>query len=265
MNSVNTLCNVDVSQKKSNSFSKLPYVLALCTMLNIADPTEIKADNVTNNNLSSVEVVISDCDIIGKIEKKTWVALPNSYSQKFRDFVSNSKILKDKDARNYTENFVVKQMLSNRWITKQNQLLFILDAIYEQITSNNIYTWEDGNDNRLAEFENVMDKIDQCWKDYNSWFKKYMRQRSADAQQRSADAQQRSADAQQETVKLTKIWLNQLIEFYDLYRRDPSSVKQEQISQSIKNSKKIIQNCKKYNIDYKAKLSPEIRKFYGID
>ena len=32
----------------------------------------------------------------------------------------------------------------------------------EQITSRNIYTWEDGNSARLADFENVMDLLNAC-------------------------------------------------------------------------------------------------------
>ena len=299
MNNVNTVNNVDTHQKKSSNFGKLPYILALCTVLNIANPTEVKANNITNESLQNVEVV-QNSDIVSSIQRKTWVTLPSMYTQKFINFVSNSKILKDKDARKFTEDFIIKQMQVNRWISKQNQLLFIWDAVYEQITSKNIYTWEDGNSARLADFENVMDRVEQCWKNYNSGFKAYMRQRSADAQQRSADAQQRSADAQQrsadaqqrsadaqqrsadaqqrsadaqqrsadaqqETIRLTKNWLDELIRFYSLYKRDPSSVKHDQLRQSRENAKKIIQNCKKYNINYKSKLSPEVRRFYGID
>ena len=257
MNNVNTVNNVDTHQKKSSNFGKLPYILALCTVLNIANPTEVKANNITNESLQNVEVV-QNSDIVSSIQRKTWVTLPSMYTQKFINFVSNSKILKDKDARKFTEDFIIKQMQVNRWISKQNQLLFIWDAVYEQITSKNIYTWEDGNSARLADFENVMDRVEQCWKNYNSGFKAYMRQRSA-------DAQQRSADAQQETIRLTKNWLDELIRFYSLYKRDPSSVKHDQLRQSRENAKKIIQNCKKYNINYKSKLSPEVRRFYGID
>ena len=70
MNNVNTLNTVDTKQKKSNSFSKLPYVLALCTMLNIANPTEMKADSIINDDLPGIEVV-SDSDIIANIERRT--------------------------------------------------------------------------------------------------------------------------------------------------------------------------------------------------
>jgi len=268
---VSSIKNLSLWFKKSSGLSKLSQVLALCTILSITNPAEVKANNITDEGLQNVEVV-QNSDIVSNVQRRTWVSLPSMYTQKFKNFVSSSRILRDRDAIKFTEDFIVKQMQSNRWISKQNQLLFIWDAIYEQITSKTIYTWEDGNSARLSEFENVMDKVERCWKNYNSGFKAYMRQRSADAQQRSADAQQRSADAQQrsadaqqETIRLTKNWLDELIRFYSLYKRDPSSVKHDQLRQSRENAKKIIQNCKKYNIDYKTKLSPEVRKFYGID
>ena len=156
-------------------------------------------------------------------------------------------------------------MQSSRWISKQNQLLFIWDAVYEQITSKNIYTWEDGNGGRLADFENVMDRVEQCWKSYNSGFKAYMRQVAADADRRATDADRDFNNSRQENIRLTNKWLNQLIEFYNLYRRNPSSINQDEIRQTKEYAKHVIQNCKQYNINYKAKLSPEVRRFYGID
>ena len=124
----------------------------------------------------------------------------------------------------------------------------------------------------MADFENVMDRVEQCWKSYNSGFKAYMRQVAADADRRAADADRRATDAdrdfnnsRQENIRLTNKWLNQLIEFYNLYRRNPSSIKQDEIRQTKEYAKHVIQNCKQYNINYKAKLSPEVRRFYGID
>ena len=31
------------------------------------------------------------------------------------------------------------------------------------------------------------------------------------------------------------------------------------------NAKDVVKTCKEYDIDYKAKLSPEVRRFYDID
>ena len=257
MDNVNTLNDADINQKKSSGLSRLSQVLALCTILSMSNPAEVKANNITDESLQNVEVVQSS-DIVSNIQRRTWVSLPSMYTQKFKNFVSSSRILRDRDAIKFTEDFIVKQMQSNRWISKQNQLLFIWDAVYEQITSKNIYTWEDGNSTRLSEFENVMNKVEQCWDNYNSWFKSYMRQRSA-------DAQQRSADAHKEIIETTNRRLNQLIEFYNLYKNNPSSVKQEDLVRMKNNAKNVIKRCKQYNINYKTKISPEVRRFYDID
>ena len=257
MNNVNTLNDADINQKKSSGLSRLSQVLALCTILSITNPAEVKANNITDEGLQNVEVV-QGSDIVSNIQNRTWVSLPSMYTQKFRNFVSSSRILKDKDAMKFTEDFIVKQIQSNRWISKQNQLLFIWDAIYEQITSKNIYTWEDGNSARLSEFENVMDKVEQCWKSYNTWFKAYMRQQSA-------DARQQSADARQNRINTTYRWLQDMINFYNIYKKNPNNVKPEEVRQAKEHSKRIIQNCREFWINYKSKLSPEVRKFYGID
>ena len=46
-----------------------------------------------------------------------------------------------------------------------------------------------------------------------------MRQQSANADRRSADADRRSADADREIIKITNNRLNQLVEFYNLYKK----------------------------------------------
>ena len=264
MSNVNTLNDTSVNQKKSSGLSRFSQVLALCTILSVANPTEMKANNITDDSLQNVEVV-QNYNIINNIQRRTWVALPSIYTQKFNNFISNNRVLQNKNARTFTEDFIVNQMQFDRWINKQNQLLFIWDAIYEQITSKNIYTWEDGNKSRLSEFENVMDRVGQCGKDYKIWFHDYMEQRSADADKRSADADKRSTDADKRSIETTHKWLTELIRFYNFYKGNPSKVKVEDIREFKEHSKWIIQNCKKYWIDYKAKLSPEVRRFYDID
>ena len=292
-------------------------------------------------------------DIVDRLNTSLGVSLPSQYQTTVKNFVKNSKILSDKDAQTFTEQFIKDQMKTSWGINKQNQLLFVWDAVYGQILNNKqLYTGEDGNQARLDEFEKVMEKAEACGKKYSEGFKAYMRQRSAEARQLSAEEKLKtinenittikgfikdirdglakleakkkdgnvsaetergiidfskrekeivakfdvlnksiqnnkteeldqqysssnqlvsesaklfSAISKIEIIQLTQIGIDKLIEFYNLYKNDPSSVKPEFINQSIQNSKKIIQNCKQYNIDYKSKLSPEIRKFYGIE
>ena len=205
-------------------------------------------------------------DIVDRLNTSLGVSLPSQYQTTVKNFVKNSKILSDKDAQTFTEQFIKDQMKTSWGINKQNQLLFVWDAVYGQILTNKqLYTGEDGNQARLDEFEKVMEKAEACGKKYNEGFKTYMRQRSADADRRSAEAERRSAEADREIVKITKDRLNQLVEFYNLYKRNPNNIKPEEIMQMKNSAKHVIQNCKKYNIDYKSKLSPEVRRFFGVE
>ena len=320
-------------------------------------------------------------DIVDRLNTSLGISLPSQYQTTVKNFVKNSKILSDKDAQTFTEQFIKDQMKTSWGINKQNQLLFIWDAVYGQILTNKqLYTGEDGNQIRLNEFEKVMEKAEACGKKYNEGFKAYMkqqsakarqlsaeskqktinenittikgfikdirdglakleakkkdgnvsaetekgiigfskrekeiiakfdvlnksiqnnrteeldqqlsssnqlvsesaklvsaiskqrsaeaRQQSAKAKQQSAEARQQSAEAEKEIIKTTHRRLEQLIEFYNLYMKNPNSVKQEDKNWMKENAKNIIQRCKQYNIDYKSKLSPEVRKFYGIE
>ena len=65
-----------------------------------------------------------------------------------------------------------------------------------------------------------------------------------------------------------------MIEFYEIYIRSSSTVKKEDIDFAKKSTKTIIDDCKKYWIDYRAillkevwdeKKVDEILKFYGVE
>ena len=190
-------------------------------------------------------------DIVDRLNTSLGVSLPSQYQTTVKNFVGNNRVLANKNANTFTEQFIKDQMKTNWGINKQNQLLFIWDAIYGQILNKQLYTGEDGNQARLNEFEKVIEKAEACGKKYKEGFHAYMEQRSAEADRRSAEA--------------TRKGLNELIWFYDYYKSNPNLVKPNDIKEFKEHSKWIIANCKQYNIDYKSKLSPEIRKFYGIE
>lgn len=207
-------------------------------------------------------------DIVTNVEKRTWVKIPNEYNNKLKTFVETNEVMKSKNWVKFTEDFIVNQMESDWWIDRQNQLLFIWSAIYEQITWEYFYDWSDGNDNRLEEFSNVMDKVEKCWKEYVIWINTYMERISAEADRRSAEAIK--TIMQQDSIRLKK----SMIEFYEIYIRSPSTVKKEDIDFAKESTKTIIGDCKKYWIDYRAillkevwnaKKVDEILKFYGIE
>ena len=218
---------------------------------------------------------VSAQDLVDRVSQAVGVELPSEYQGKVKEFVRTDKVMVKESAAAFTDQYIQEQMKANWGIDRQNQLLFIWDAIYEQVTKKNFYDGEDGNKQRLADFEEAMDNIEACGKKYKQDFIAYMQQRSAEAQQRSAEAQQRSAEAIKEIMKQDTIWLiNSMTQFYDVYKRNPAIVKQEDISWAKECTRKIISDCNKRNIDYRAILRKELGdeqkvkdllKFYGIE
>lgn len=192
-------------------------------------------------------------DIVDRLNTSLGVSLPSQYQTTVKNFLKNSKILSDKDAQTFTEQFIKEQMKTSWGINKQNQLLFVWDAVYGQILNNKqLYTGEDGNQTRLDEFEKVMEKAEACGKKYNEDFKAYMKQRSAEAVQRS--------------VISTYGGLYQLISYYSLWKVAPESARKEsELNETKEYCKYEIKNCQKYNIDYQSILPLEVQKFYDIE
>ena len=268
MSNINTANNTN--SNKSNKRKNLGYALMIATLLGTSSPTEAKTGNIMNNK-QSIEVV-DNWGIISNIEKRTWIKLPNEYTDKLNNFVTTNKIMKSRNWIKFTEDFIVNQLKYNWNISKKNQLLFIRSAVYKQLTNNDLYDWSDWDDNRLDEFSNVIDNIEQCWNDYINWINAYMKkisadakQQSAEARQQSAEARQQSAEARQQSIESTYDWLKQIKDYYYLCINNPNAINDDELNGTKKYAKYVIQNCKRYHIDYKTKLSPEVRNFYGID
>lgn len=226
-------------------------------------------------------VTASAQDLVDKVSQAVGVELPSEYKAPVKAYVQGSKVLEDIGGE-FTEQFIKEQMKANWSIDKQNQLLFIWDAIYEQVTKRNFYDGEDGNKQRLADFEEAMDNIEACGKKYKQDFKAYMEQRSAEARQQSAEARQQSAEARQqsaeakkEIIKQDSVWVKErMVEFYNLYTQNPNIIKKEDLNFMKESTKGFIEDCNKRNIDYKAILRKELGdeqkvkdllKFYGIE
>ena len=213
-------------------------------------------------------------DIVNRLDKALGVTLPSEYKSKVKAFVQGSKVLEGLGVIP-TEKFIKEQMKEDWGINKQNQLLFIWDAIYEQITKKNFYDGEDGNKQRLDDFENALDKIEACGKKYKQDYKAYMEQQSAEARQQSAEADRQIAEAIKEIMKQDSVWVKErMVEFYNLYLQNPNIIKKEDLNFMKESTKGFIEDCKKQNIDYKAILRKELGdeqkvkdllKFYGAE
>ena len=209
----------------------------------------------------------SQDNLVDRVSRAVGVWLPDGYEAKVKEFVTKSELFQRKSAEAFTEQWIAGQMKTSWGIDKGNQLLFVWDAVYEQISKKNFYDGEDGNKKRLDEFEKVMDNVEACGKKFKEDFTAYMKQRSA-------EYKRQSAEAEREIIKITYDRLKQLKEFHRLYKKNPSTVMPNEISQMKNSAKHIIENCKKYNIDYKAELRKELGddkkvaellKFYGVE
>ena len=227
--------------------------------------------------------VSSTSTIIDRLDKKLWVSVPAEYSAKLLNFVLNDTIMRTRSATAYTEEFIINEMKKDRWISKQNQLLFIWSKIYEWIVQTKLYKLLDDTDiNRRSEYKKSLKQIANCYEGYEKWFRTYMETKSAEYDKQSAEARQQSAEARQQSAEAIKTIMQQdsirlkksMIEFYEIYIRIPSTVKKEDIDFAKESTKTIVGDCKKYWIDYRAILLKEvwdkrkveeILKFYGVE
>ncbi len=133
-------------------------------------------------------------DIVDRLNTSLGVSLPSQYQTTVKNFVGNNRVLANKNANTFTEQFIKDQMKTNWGINKQNQLLFIWDAIYGQILNKQLYTGEDGNQARLNEFEKVIEKSEACGKNTKKVFMLIWnkgRQRLTEGRQRLTEGRQR--------------------------------------------------------------------------
>lgn len=202
----------------------------------------------------------SQDNLVDRVSRAVGVRLPDGYEAKVKEFVTKSKVLEGIGGE-FTETWIAGQMKTSWGIDKGNQLLFVWDAVYEQITKKNFYDGEDGNKKRLDEFEKVMDNIEACGKKFKEDFTAYMKQRSAEAERRSAESL---------TSSLKElVWFNNRV-----HAKGKEPITPDEIQEWKNDAKKVFTGCKDINLDYKAELRKELGddkkvaellKFYGIE
>ena len=244
--------------------NKLPYSLLIATSLLISNPTQAQSSNKINNNQNAIEMM-DNSDILSNITKRTWTEIPGIYKKKLEDFFSSNKNMKDPELWKFTEDFIVEQMNKNPWMDNTNRLIFLLDLIYEKNTWKNIYEWEDWDEKRLNDFEEYLDTIEETGNTYVKLIKEYTQKLFEKYDEQSAKAREQSAKAREQSAKSLTSSLENLARFYNRYKKDPSTIKDEEVRQRKEKGNEVILRCKEEEIDYKLKLSPEMLKFYGVE
>ena len=243
--------------KKNKSFLLIAAVLAFLFTLT---PTKILAQE----------------SIIDRLDKSLGVKLPAEYEAKVRDLLKNSNVFKVIGADDCTAQFIENWMRKDWKIDKQNQLVFLWHCIYKKITDDDLYNPEDGDSNRLQDFNDrvVGMRIRAAGQGYENEIVAYMDKVSEEVQRQSEEVQRQSEEVQQNIMNKDTLGLKEMARFYNLYIKNPNLVYPSEIEQSKNLLKWVVPDCKKYNIDYKAilrkevgeeKIVNEILKFYEIE
>ena len=228
-------------------------------------------------------------DIVDRLNKTLGVRLPAEFEAKVKEFAANDTIMRTRSATAFTEQFIIEQFKNDWGIDRQHQLLFMWDVIYTQISEKELYDWlDDDNEVRFDNYKKQLNTLIQFEENYKKGFKEYMEQKSAEydrqsaearkqsaeAERMSAEARRQSAEAIKHTIENTKEGLKGLVKFYNIYKSKPQIVKASEIEQMKVHFNFFMDNCKKFNIDYKAILRKELGdekkvkemlKFYGIE
>ena len=208
-------------------------------------------------------------NLVDRLNKALNLKLPDKYDAEARKFIEKFEITRDKNVIAFTEKFLVEQMKEDLGVNKQDQYLFLLTTCFEEITGDYLYYGDDENGKRFDDYSNIMDKLEQIKKKYGEGLDAYLKQISAEADQQIAAADQQIAaadqqiaESRQETIKSLNNSLNLLKEFYLSYKQLPN---EEQLRKFKENAQKLLPLWKKYEVDYKKTLTPEMLKFYGIE
>lgn len=279
----------------------------------------------------------SQDNLVDRVSRAVGVRLPDGYEAKVKEFVTRKKVFSDPRYSNPTELFIKNQMKSNWGIDRGHQLLFLWDAVYEQITGKCIYDCEDGNKKLIDEFEKLLEKLRACrmifkveylisprlqeidthigelakmnptfTQEISSYKKKKeeyaIRVRSIksklpnfeqlgstdmDSFEKEVESlyddvhdlaftvlEKLSAEAERKGKEATIGGIKNTVRFYNNYKKNPSNVRPGEIKQAKELTTSVFENCKKYNIDYKAELRKELGddkkvaellKFYGVE
>ena len=279
MNNINTVERAAYAPKKSNKWRNLWYGVMLLSLLNFSSPAN--AQNTSSNGTNTNNTETSTNNANSKESQKKY-NMPDVYLNNLNTFLKNDFPIIKVDSTStwmYTIDFALKEMESNRWISEDNQRLFIWHVIHRKVTGKDLYDRKDGNSERFQEFSEVLDKVDECSQRYEEWFMPFLEAQSAEFHRQSAQNKQQIAQNKQQiaqneqqiaynkqtSAEAINSSLENLARFYNRYQKDKSSISEEEVKQRKELWKQIVWRCKEENINYKTKLSKEMLKFYGVE
>ncbi len=255
-------------ESKNKLIKKNDIIASLIFLSLLGTPTKIQATTqATNQQLKNTIELNETNNLLDKMNQKFWITLPKQYNENLKNFISNNITLHNEAAIKFTENFISEQMSQNRWISKENQYLFIRCTIYTTLTNWELYDWTDWDEKRYIEYENAFEYFLNCEENYKTELRNIMNNEL----QKADELLQKSKD---DLLRTDTLWLIEIIRFYDTYQKNPNLLNQEELEQVSKASKDLIKFCKRDWIDYKSVLIKEVwdrkkvdemLKFYWIE
>ena len=255
-------------ESKNKLIKKNDIIASLIFLSLLGTPTKIQATTqATNQQLKNTIELNETNNLLNKMNQKFWITLPKQYNENLKNFISNNITLHNEAAIKFTENFISEQMSQNRWISKENQYLFIRCTIYTTLTNWELYDWTDWDEKRYIEYENAFEYFLNCEENYKTELRNIMNNEL----QKADELLQKSKD---DLLRTDTLWLIEIIRFYDTYQKNPNLLNQEELEQVSKASKDLIKFCKRDWIDYKSVLIKEVwdrkkvdemLKFYWIE
>ncbi len=239
--------------KKNKSYLLIAAVLAFLFTLT---PTKILAQE----------------NIIDRLDKSLGVKLPTEYEAKVRELIKNNNVFKVIGADDFTAQFIENQMKVDWKIDKQNQLVFLWHCIYKQIIGEDLYNPEDGDSNRLQDFndrvvgmriraagqrykEEIIAYMDKVIAEADRQIAEADRQiaeadrQIAEADRQIAEAKQLSAEARQQSLNNITAIFKELINYYKLAISYNELNKLEIFKPNVEDA---IEVSKHFGFDYKA-------------
>ena len=192
-------------ESKNKLIKKNDIISALIFLSLLSTPAKMQATiQTTNQQLKNTIELNETNDLLDKMNQKFWITLPQQYNENLKNFISNSITLNHEAVAKFTEKFISEQMSQNRWISEENQYLFIRCAIYYILTNWELYDWSDWNGQRYNEYEIAFEYFLNCEENYKIGLKELIEnekqtaendlQKSKDDLQKSKDDLQKSRD-----------------------------------------------------------------------
>ena len=229
------------------------FIIALSLLLN-QNPTYAQTNNWNNK-----EQIVSNIDNqnwknLPQIYQENFNKIPQIYQEKFNKFLAENNAMQEDIIKDFTINFISKEMEADRWISKEHQLLIILHCVYKQKTEQDFYNENGDNIKDITNNNTITIRMKACTAKYGRNLKVHLEKK-----------------LEESVVNILK----EMISFYETYQKNKDIVTKNELDNAKTKWNQTLNLCENNNIDYKNELAvllewdrkkvQEILDFYRVD